>query len=122
MFKLETGTLRPVHKDARRAISEMNGSNFSLQSFEIFQSIPLGNHYHERKTETFLLIEGSGELVTQDITQKKVLRQDIEQGAVIRIEPGIAHTFVLAPGSKMIGYSSTPFDPNDMDMHAHKLV
>ena len=54
---IQTFTL--VHADHRRIISEVNGPDYSVQRFEILGTVPLGNHYHEHKTETFIITKAA---------------------------------------------------------------
>ncbi len=125
MTTVECGPIVSVHKDARREISEFNGEGFSLQSFEIFERLPLGNHFHTNKNETFVILEGGASLLTKLITADStdvVHTRTVSKGDVVRIPPMVAHTFLLEPGSKMMCFSSVPFNPDDMDMTPHKLV
>jgi len=123
------GRFMSVHRDERRAITEFNSleGDFSVQSFEIHQPIPLGNHYHRRRVETFIILEGGGTLTTQDVNGNvtpmgSITETKVKAGDVIWMPTHVAHTFVLDPGSKMICLSSIAFDQNDMDMVVHKLV
>ena len=116
------GVLTLAHEDTRRRIEEYNGSDFSVQLFEIYTEIPLGNHYHKRKTETFIILVGGGRLLLQHMSGGVVEEKRLARGDVIRMSPLVAHTFFLTPGSQMVCYSSVPFDPNDMDMHPHPLT
>ncbi len=107
--------------------------------------LPLGQHFHHNYGEVFTLAHGSGELYvravvpgeTNKIKPEIVVATEIPQyfdlslaGAeaklvvdskddskkIVRVSPGIAHTFVLKPGSVLIPYLiDTPkdFNPND---------
>lgn len=117
------GKMALAHTDHRRSLSEVNGPNFSVKNIEVFEKIPIGNHYHERKTETFIVTGGSGKLFLEAISHpdSEVETYELFKGSVVKIEPFIAHTFVLEPGSSMICVSSAPFNPDDMDMVSHIL-
>jgi dTDP-4-dehydrorhamnose 3,5-epimerase-like enzyme len=123
------GALALVSEDNRRRIREFNGSDFSLQGFEIYAAIPLGNHFHEKKEETFVLTSGKGKLLTQNILVDEdgarsvgdVREFILEAPMVIRVPRYVAHTFVLDPGSTMMCFSSAPFNPDDKDMQPFKL-
>ena len=115
------GQLSVVSIDGRRRIMEFNGDDFSIQNFKIKREIPLGNHYHKNKTETFIVLSGQGIVLLSPIDSKtgsqgEIMTNRLEAGSVIRVDPYIAHTFILKPGSKMICFSSEPFDSNNMDM------
>ena len=50
------GVLVLAHEDERRRIEEFNGSDFSIQYFKVSRALPLGNHYHTRRVETFVVL------------------------------------------------------------------
>ncbi len=109
----------PSKPDPRRDIREFNGEQFAVQLFEIKASdLPLGKHAHAKKFEVFTILEGGGLLLTCRVDGKGNQLRELENhnlvaGSVVRLEPYTAHTFYLAPGSKMHCYSSAPFDPTD---------
>lgn len=115
------GKIMPVHEDARRAIAEYNGDDFSVQYFEVKERIPLGNHFHKGKFEVFIILRGSGIVVTCPIgedgipTAEKTVTE-IGNLSVVKIPPYTAHTFYLDPGTKMTCFSSAPFDEKNQDM------
>ena len=96
-------------------------------------SLPLGQHFHINYGEVFALVHGSGDLYvravapgeTNKIDNKIVVAQDIpialeedlfgtqvklsldskdSSRKLVRVVPGVAHTFILAPGSVLIPY------------------
>ena len=69
---VQAGVIVPVHKDDRRAISEFNGIDMSVQDFEVFASdLPLGKHFHRAKREIFIIQEGSGQVLTSLVDDEK---------------------------------------------------
>lgn len=109
-----------VHEDARRAIHECNApdAGFSVQRFMIKERLALGKHAHARKSETFVIIRGSGIVLTSPVRADgrailPVARDEISSGSVVYVGPHLAHTFYLTPGSEMICFSSAPFDSDD---------
>lgn len=116
------GPITEVHRDARRTIQEgTDGKQFSVQLFDIHMSeIPLGDHYHpEGKTETFIITEGSGHFGWYPVNEAgqkvgEIERLEIHAPRVIYIPPYNVHTFMLLPGSKMIGISSREFRKSDL--------
>lgn len=124
-----TDTLPLAHEDYRRIIRDYTDPNnkYSIQHFLIKESIPLGNHFHKRKFEIFKIIEGIGTLFTAKITRKDhniglMQKLLLTPGDVVKIPPYFAHTFVLNAGSKMICYSSKPFDQANTDMAPCRLI
>ncbi len=125
--KLSIGPLGLVHEDNRRSIQEFNGVDRSIQQFRIKESIPLGNHFHKGKSETFLLVSGSGFLASCDVSPKdgkqtsEVEIQEIKEGEMVHIPAYTAHTFRFRPGSHLLCFSSTPFDENNKDLNPFTL-
>ena len=134
------GDLVHVHTDERRSISELNSPDggFSVQSFEIMKSIPLGNHYHRNKFEVFIILRGMADLIIQDINPEdsspigEPISTRVGEGMAIKILPFTAHTFTFVSDpdpqirplesepAEMICFSSQPFDQSDLIQH--KLV
>lgn len=120
----------PRMNDDRREIHEMNdpAEDWSVQAFLLKQkaaNLPLGKHFHQRKTEVFVILEGRVEkLVTafgNELDERREFH-DLSAGTTIVIPPMVAHTFYMQPDSRMICYSSRAFNPKDMDMTAVNLV
>lgn len=108
--------------DDRRDIWELNSPElgFSIQYFVIKARIPLGKHAHTDKSEVFKVITGSGKLLTCPVSKDekqagKTAVELLHDGSVIYIPPHLAHTFYLEPGTTMICFSSSRFDPKNMD-------
>ena len=119
------GTLKSVKEDGRRKIEEFSSleGDFSIQLFTILSEQPLGDHYHEEKDEIFVILEGSGKLVTDSIDKEawgggRYLNScELKIGSVVLVKKRVAHRFILEPGSKMICFSSKAFDENDFHTH-----
>lgn len=121
-----------VHEDERRAIYEMNSlpGGFSVQLFTIKAAIPLGNHFHKRKSEVFTILHGGGILVAQKVDPRSGAPMEgtrefmvVRTGAVVRIPSYTAHTFVLEPDSRMHCCSDAAYRESDGgDMHKLVLV
>jgi quercetin dioxygenase-like cupin family protein len=118
------GTMRLAHQDERRSIYEYGGEGFSIQRFVVHQRVPFGNHFHRRKTETFFIVKGGGDLYMQpaDLLTNRGNKWSLVAGEFAVIPPFTAHAFMLEPGSEMICHSSEPFDPSDPDMHQCKII
>lgn len=122
------GMITPVHEDERRSIAEFDSpaGGFSVQSFQIKESqIPLGNHYHGDKDEIFVITEGRGIVFFAEVNRDKFKAKDIfsrivSAGSVIKIPAYTAHALVLKTGSKMICFSTKPFDADDL--HPCKVI
>lgn len=120
-FEALVGLATLVSEDARRTIHEYNDpvQDFSVQLFKIESSIPLGNHYHEKKDEKFVITAGGGFVRLQSkeerAEEKNTFREmRLQQGSVVTVPAGVTHTFVLQEGSTMICFSSKAFDAKDM--------
>lgn len=115
------GLIDLVHEDARRAIAEFNTDDwdFSVQRFATKERIPLGNHYHVKKDEIFVILKGGGSVATQRVKEPESRETfSLKIGSVIYVPKNMAHTFELEPGSEMICFSTKAFDKDDM----HPLV
>ena len=133
--------LQLVHTDDRRSIYEYNGSDFSVQSFEVHSTnVPLGNHFHKKSewhkesdgtdlwelSEMFIFDEGQGLLLLQNLDLEwkvigKIEEFSIRAGNILVIPPFQAHTLFLDPKTKFRWFRPYPFNKNDMDMNLHKL-
>ena len=113
-----------VHQDDRRTINEVNGTDYSVQYFKI-NSKPdprgLGNHYHTRKKEIFIITSGGGKVLLQDVTKEglgdgALEVRELTVGSIVNVPPFVAHTFHLAADSEMACWSSERFNEADKDM------
>ena len=113
----------PKCDDQRRAIKELNSldGGFSFQEFLIKSDTgPLGKHAHAHKTETFFIVDGAGIVLTAEVNESGQILEapkstNIGVGSVICVPQYIAHTFYLNPDTRMICYSSAPFDEKNPD-------
>ena len=128
-FFFGTLPMPAVADDARRTIYEINLPRCSVQGFDIKSNVgPLGNHFHQKKWEQFHILEGGGTLYTQTVDKDNNATGPLEQKQVMAngechiINAFTAHAFVLEPGTKMLCYSSEPFNPDDKDMHPFKVA
>ena len=108
-------------EDDRRKITECNREYDSWQKFEIrMAELPLGNHYHERKTETFYFMNGEGTIylamAKEGAVVGEITKVQVQPGMAITIPTNVAHRFNMNKGAKFICHSSAPFNPQDMDM------
>lgn len=133
--------LQNVHTDDRRSIYEYNGSDFSIQAFEVHSAnVPLGNHYHKKSvghtesdgtdlwelSEMFVFDEWRWILLLQYIDPEwkviwKIEEFSIRAGDILVIPPFQAHTLFLDPKTKFRWFRPYPFDKDNMDMNTHKL-
>ena len=115
----------PKMDDERRTISSFESAegSFEVGHFIIKQTTtaPLGNHYHRWKTETFLILEGSGSLTYANVVEVdgkpaysgELTILPLSPGTVVHILPYTAHAFHLREGSLMVCWSSKPYDGQD---------
>lgn len=123
---VETGFFEHAHEDNRRIILECNLSTSSVQFFTINEAIPLGNHFHKERHETFVIVTGEGICSYLTLTKNgepcgEQITLEVRPGSVVQIHPFTAHVFRLKPGSTMLCFSSIPFDPDHNDMFAFEL-
>lgn len=107
MTEAETNKLKSVtaavHIDERRELISFPEAKLITARCDT----TLGNHYHKKKTETFLL--SAGRAVMTLGTEKIIM----ETGKLYTVPPGMPHSFCLTAGSKLVGLNSTGYDPSD---------
>lgn len=85
-----------------------------------------GNHYHTRKTEWFCVILGKAKLVLEDAKtgERKEIILDENDLQVIEIGPNIYHALQNIGSDIMylLHYVDEPFDPNNPDTIAKKVI
>lgn len=123
---VEVRTFEHAHSDNRRKILECNFLTSSVQYFTIMERLPLGNHFHKERHETFVIASGGGKCCYVTVNENGVPNGEqvtlpVRQGSVIQIHPLTAHAFLLEPGSTMLCFSSIPFDSENQDMFAFQL-
>lgn len=97
------------HEDDRRILIEWL-SDYHIRNCKaiiIKKDCELGNHYHNKKIDNFLLLKGSG---TYKIGNKS---GKIKAGDCMRAMPKDVHIFKLKKGSILLEASTTPFNKKD---------
>ena len=113
--------------DERRKIEECNRENDSWQRFEVYKAnLPLANHFHRNKSETFYFTEGKGTIYLVPVTNDgringTVEKVEVKPGVRLFIPPYVAHRFNMEAGARFVNHSSTPFNPDNEDMY-HFIV
>lgn len=97
------------HEDDRRILTEWisNSEVRTCKILEVKQDSVLGNHYHNKKVDTFYLLKGYG---TYKIGDEEGI---MYEGKCLRAEIGQPHTFSLRAGSILLESASTPYDKED---------
>lgn len=94
-----------AHKDNRRSLYEWEYPVTKV--IHTHEGCIVGNHYHKKRTEVFVLLAGSGTALMD--------------GEFFRIQPfndmialpGKAHSFSLDANSILLELSNQPYDPSD---------
>jgi len=80
-------------------------------------------HYHERKDETFVILEGKVSLTYADNPNAHNQNIILNPGDKFRLKPGVIHTFKsLTPKSIVMEISTTDDDDNVKLRPAGKLI
>ena len=96
----------------------------SAQIGQIFISrtrpgITRGNHYHQTKTEKFLIVQGEGIIRLRRIGSGEIIEYPVhgEDYRVVDIPPGYTHSIENVGNTEMITlfWSSEPYDPDQPD-------
>ena len=94
------------HEDERRTLIEWSGGKVSKALIAKCDCV-VGDHYHRKKEERFLLLRGSA-TVTIGMTRAGVIAP---YEFVVR--RNTYHRFELSKGSILLGVCSEEFDPTD---------
>ena len=120
MSKVKNGMLKLVSSDSRRDLFEAELPDSAITKLVVKDDArPLGQHFHKRKIEVFLFLEGSGLYKTALVNEVGqfiglLCVTQVVPGTVIKVPPWHAHRADLAPGTVFVCFSSEPFDPDDM--------
>jgi dTDP-4-dehydrorhamnose 3,5-epimerase-like enzyme len=80
-----------------------------------------GNHFHERVTELFVILDGEIRIETQRVVAGRRVGAPAEQvvraGDVVLVEPGVIHTFHVLQDARWINVLSERMDPAAPDIH-----
>ena len=107
------------HEDDRRLLIEYAVGDFKTAKALIAKkNCVVGNHYHLKKDEHFLLISGVVTLFIKyppncEEPTDFIIVRDIEAPAEFSVPRGWYHRFELEKGSILIGVATEEFDPDD---------
>lgn len=129
-LKIETVSLRQ-YQDARGSLTENSVPDImkDSQHFFISKSKPgviRGNHYHKRKSEWFYILQGSGEIIVEDIDTKErtsLLVRESDQ-LLVHMEPLKSHAFKNIGENEMIllALVNEPHNQADPDTYPYKIL
>jgi dTDP-4-dehydrorhamnose 3,5-epimerase-like enzyme len=73
-----------------------------------------GNHYHRKKVENVFVLAGRvrGEFWIEGCPEEKLVKV-LEEGDLITVRPGCAHSLISIEKSIMVEFSPQAFDPTD---------
>jgi len=101
----------------------------SMRHFLVSSSEPgvvRGQHYHKRKTEWFLVIEGKAKIYFKDINSSEESSMEVNSDSpqIIEVLPNIAHSIENIGKSKMIllGIVNEPLSKEDPDTFSYKVI
>ena len=96
-----------THEDDRRTLTSIPYNDGELKVIVTKKECILGNHFHKKKTEEFILVRGYGRAIVNGheivMSPKKMLK----------IKPGDIHTFFLSKNSILVCVCSHPYDKHD---------
>jgi len=125
------------HKDKRGYLveflknSELNGlnKNFGQIYFVTFSNkgVIRGNHYHENLEESFGVIQGSLEVIIEDVVTKErksfTLHSSTTEFVRLTIGKGMAHAFKsLTDSAILLDYVNKQYDPGCTDRNPYILM
>ena len=93
------------HKDNRRTLYEFEYPVTKI--LEIHEDCVLGNHYHKKRTEVFVLLKGS------IVATLNGVDQEMKPFEPLKVEPEVMHTFKAKEGSILLEFATRFYDPTD---------
>jgi mannose-6-phosphate isomerase-like protein (cupin superfamily) len=78
-----------------------------------------GNHFHERKRETFYVVTGRLRAVFEDVDSGERAETELSAGDLLVIEPRCAHAFTALEYAQVI--EASPFEYDAADAHPFLL-
>jgi UDP-2-acetamido-2,6-beta-L-arabino-hexul-4-ose reductase len=97
--------------------------------FFVSKSIPgviRGNHYHKRKKEYFLVIQGMCEIVMKDLINNKVesIKVSSRDNVLVLVEPNKAHAIRNIGDIELIllALVNEPLDQKNPDTYPYKVI
>lgn len=98
------------HEDDRRILFDWAQGDFkSAKAVIVKKAIAIGDHYHNKKDEYFLLLQGS----FIELIVGKDRWDNIEAPYAVTIPRGTYHKFTCSEGSILLGVATELFDPED---------
>ena len=80
-------------------------------------------HYHERKDETFVILEGTVSLTYANGINEKTQTIILNKGNKFRLKPGVVHTFKSLASKSIVMEISTTDDGDNVKLRAaRKLI
>lgn len=99
-----------------------NNSKYCCKLLVLNKGFESSWHYHKRKDETFVILEGQVSLIYANGLDTPSQAVVLEKGEKFRLEPGVVHTFKsLAQKSIVMEISTTDDDDNIKLRPARKL-
>jgi mannose-6-phosphate isomerase-like protein (cupin superfamily) len=105
-----------IRMAAGEAAPVFNGTPYRFVAYLEFQpgtGAWRGNHYHERKRESFYVIRGRLRAVFEDVDTGERFETTLETGDLLHIEPRCAHAFTALEYTQVIECSPLDFDASD---------
>ncbi len=96
-----------------------------IKEFNLLYFLPgkvRGNHSHPEFTEYFLVVDGSGVLVTRDPDTEEELVIHASKGTCFRIPQGTSHAFHAMTVATCVSMLTKPWDDCDVSIVREQLI
>jgi UDP-2-acetamido-2,6-beta-L-arabino-hexul-4-ose reductase len=113
-----------IRRDERGDLAELVKSPHFGQIFvsRTRPGVTRGNHYHDTKTEKFMVLAGEGVIRFRHVDRDEILEFPVrgERYQIVDIPPGYTHSITNTGTTELITlfWASEPFDPSRADTHA----
>ncbi len=99
-----------THEDDRRLLIDYAAGDFKAAKYlKTKACCTVGDHYHRRKDESFLLVEGRASRILIGDS----LQFNVNAPAEFYVPRGTYHAFDLDAGAVLLGTATAVFDPSD---------
>jgi UDP-2-acetamido-2,6-beta-L-arabino-hexul-4-ose reductase len=117
--------LGQVHRDTRGELMEFSNEPGQIYVSRTRPGAVRANHYHLRKTERFLVVEGQALLRERKVGWTAVVETPLASYDLLSIEikPGWVHSIQNTGITDMVlvVWASEVFDPSDPDTYAEQV-
>lgn len=101
----------------QRSLEDFENASKEMRQINYIRALPLevgGNHFHRRKRETIIVLEGDLTVYLEDPVERTKFSTNVAMGKIITLQPNIAHALEAGQrGSSYLEITNMAFDPEN---------